>query len=269
MKTISYEELRNKQKHKYNIILKNKVNRIFVKTDRLIGFFLKIVYDSFILLFILPMTTNKTSQKSSSFVTPEDKKALLTSLSSTMQDVWRLPWLIFAPVLAYVSAHFAKIPDERKSHLKNILDEIKAGGSEWVDKLKDWFKGMLSGDKKPAKATKKAPAKKAATKKTPTKKPTSLTDKISSATKSATEHAKTATTKVTAAAKKTAAAAKKAATAKKTPAKKPARKATTAKKTTTTKKTTTKTAAKKTTKPTTAKKAPVAKKTTKAAPKKK
>ena len=170
------------------------------------------------------MTGIPQSQKSDSFTSQQEKDALLTSLTSTMQDVWRLPWLIFAPVIAYVSAHFAKIPEERKSHLKNILDEIKAGWNEWVGKLKDRFKGMLwwpSDDKKTTKWG-KTPAKKTATKsasakKTATKKPTSRTDKISSATKSVTDKAKSATQKAAAAT-----STKKKPVAKATAAKKPA-----------------------------------------------
>lgn len=69
-----------------------------------------------------------------------EKDALLTDLHSTMNDLGRVPGLIFAPIIAYVSAHYAKIPAERKGHLQNILDEIKSGSSESVGKLKDRFK---------------------------------------------------------------------------------------------------------------------------------
>ena len=71
------------------------------------------------------MTAKKQKHKKT-VVRPEEKDALLASLKQTMNDLGRLPGLIFAPVIAYVSAHYTKIPDERKSHLKNILDEIKA-----------------------------------------------------------------------------------------------------------------------------------------------
>ena len=169
------------------------------------------------------MSTKKN--KHDSFVSQEEKDALLTSLKSTMHDLWRLPWLIFAPVISYVSAHFAKIPEERRSHLKNILDEIKAGSSEWVEKLKWWFKGMLwDGEKTPAKkpaGKKKSTAK--TTKKPAPKKPVSWTDKVSDATKSVANKAKETTKQASHAVQDK---ATKAAAAVKTPAKKPAPKTT-------------------------------------------
>lgn len=200
------------------------------------------------------MTAKKQKHKST-LASQEEKAALLASLKQTMHDLGRLPWLIFAPVIGYVSAHYAKIPEERKSHLQNILDEIKAWGSEGVWKLKDWFKGMIAPQDN--KNNKWAP-----------KKESSRADKLKNATTAVAEKAKETTQKAADAAKKPAAkrpsrkpapkkakttAAKKPAAPKKTPAatKKPAvsssRKPAAPKKTTpaTTRKTKTTTAARK------------------------
>ncbi|MDP2669500.1 MAG: hypothetical protein Q8O99_00345 [bacterium] len=89
--------------------------------------------------------------QSNKLISPEEKQALLTRLTSTMHDLGRLPGLIFAPVIAFVSTHYAKIPTERKGHLQKILDEIKAGSGEGVEKLKVRLKDMVEAAKKKAK----------------------------------------------------------------------------------------------------------------------
>lgn len=96
-----------------------------------------------------------TNHQHDAFASREEKQALLTKLTATMHDLGRLPGLIFAPVIAFVSAHYAKIPTERKGHLQKILDEIKAGSGEGVEKLKDRLKDMVDSAKKKAKDTSK------------------------------------------------------------------------------------------------------------------
>ena len=146
------------------------------------------------------MMTAKKQKQNAAFTSQEEKDALLASLKTTMHDLGRLPWLIFAPVIGYVSAHYAKIPDERKSHLKNILDEIKAWWSESVWKLKDWFKWVIAPQ--PTTGKDKKPTTWSSKKTTPPKE-TSRTDKFKNATNSVAEKAKETTKKATDAAKET------------------------------------------------------------------
>jgi hypothetical protein len=171
------------------------------------------------------MMTAKKQKQYNALTSQEEKDALLASLKKTMHDLGRLPWLIFAPVIGYVSAHYAKIPDERKSHLKNILDEIKAWWSESVWKLKDWFKWVIAPQPTSGKDKKSTTW---STKKTTPPKETSRTDKFKNATNSVAEKAKETTKKATDAAKKPVA---KKTVAKKPVAKKPVVKKTVAKKT--------------------------------------
>lgn len=151
------------------------------------------------ILFFTIMTAKKQKQKNA-LSSQEEKDALLASLKQTMHDLGRLPWLIFAPVIGYVSAHYAKIPEERKSHLQNILDEIKAWGSEGVWKLKDRFKGIITPQPATGKDQKSSWW---TTKKTAPEKPSSRTDKLKNATSAVAEKAKETSKKAAAAATST------------------------------------------------------------------
>lgn len=84
--------------------------------------------------------------------------------------------MIFAPVLAFVSTRRENIPADRRKHLQDIVDNIKKGGTDGMQQVKDRFHSVKDGDKKkPTRkkrtTTKKTTAKKAVAKKTTTRKP--------------------------------------------------------------------------------------------------
>jgi len=164
-------------------------------------------------------TTGKKTSKT--ITTNEEKEELVGDLKKTMKDVGRIPGIIFAPVIAYVSTKYDKIPEDRRKKLKSIVDSIKKWGKGSFQALKEWFTSAKNAvSKEEEKPTKK---KRTTKKKTTTRKKT--TTKKKAPAKKTTTRKKTTTTKK-APAKKT--------TTRKTAAKKaPAKKTTTRKKTTT------------------------------------
>lgn len=139
-------------------------------------------------------TTRKRAVKKE-VVTAMNKEQLVSGLQRTMKDMGKLPWMLLAPVIAYVSTKYESIPAARRKKLEEI---VKSGKEQWWSvffKLKDWFidhfndaKETVTSDtgKKPVK--KRAPRKKSTAstkKKTPTRR-TKKTTTTKASTKSTT-----------------------------------------------------------------------------------
>lgn len=133
-------------------------------------------------------TTKKTTAKKKSSKTKEDKaihwadkEVFMTDVKRTIHDLWRLPSLLLAPVVAYINSSYDKIPQERKKYLQNILHEAKESSSNIVTKLKErlvetrkaenkWNKKTSSKTTKKKTSTTKISKKKETKKKVATKK---------------------------------------------------------------------------------------------------
>jgi hypothetical protein len=77
-------------------------------------------------------------------VSAADKESLIKDLRQSMQDLWRLPRLLLAPVIAFIGAKRDKLPKERRESLQKIATTIKTSGKSGIDSLKEWFHSALT-----------------------------------------------------------------------------------------------------------------------------
>ncbi len=131
-------------------------------------------------------TVSKSKKKTDSWIaSTKEKEALIWDMKQSMQHLWKLPSMIMAPIIAFVSSQYEKIPKERRKKLGSISKNMKEWSHDGLESMKDWFKEMkswTSPEKKTSKSKKKTTAKKATTKKISSKKtkPSSLTKKTDS-----------------------------------------------------------------------------------------
>ncbi|USN55607.1 MAG: hypothetical protein H6765_03295 [Candidatus Peribacteria bacterium] len=80
-----------------------------------------------------PTTNKKTSasndQGKKGIVKPEEKQKLIDELKSTMHDLGRLPGLVVAPVIAFVSSKYEHIPEKRREKLAEIVHNLREEGT--------------------------------------------------------------------------------------------------------------------------------------------
>lgn len=70
-------------------------------------------------------TEAKNNDQKEKIVTAEEKQQLLENMKETMHDLGRLPGIVMAPIVAFVSAKYENIPEERRQHLQQILEDIR------------------------------------------------------------------------------------------------------------------------------------------------
>jgi len=121
-------------------------------------------------------TVSKSKKKTDTGVVKStEKKELIADLKTSMKSMWRLPWLIMAPVILFVSKRYESIPADRRKSLKWISKKIKNWSTDGLSHLKDRFKSTSQTikdtwskaekkSKKVVKTTKKKAKKKTASK---------------------------------------------------------------------------------------------------------
>ena len=51
----------------------------------------------------------------------------------------RIPYLLVAPIINYVTNQYEKIPEDRRKGLARMSKDIKESGKASIIQLKDWF----------------------------------------------------------------------------------------------------------------------------------
>ena len=71
------------------------------------------------------VTASKKKKANDKIVQDSEKKEFLDQMKSSVKDLGRLPRMLFSPVIAFVSTRWEKIPESRRKHLQDIIDNIK------------------------------------------------------------------------------------------------------------------------------------------------
>jgi len=85
----------------------------------------------------------KTDKQAEKIIQQLEKEQLLNELKTTLQDLGRIPRLVMAPVVLYVSQKYDNIPAERKEYLQKIITNLKDKGSGGLNELKTRFNDLL------------------------------------------------------------------------------------------------------------------------------
>lgn len=106
---------------------------------------------------------------STTIASQKEKDKLVWELKQSMQHLGKLPSMVMAPIIAFVSSQYEKIPKERRKKLGDISKNMKKWSHEGLESMKEWFQDLKSG--KPVKTkSQKGKKKKTIKKKDETKK---------------------------------------------------------------------------------------------------
>jgi type IV secretory pathway VirJ component len=98
-------------------------------------------------------STSHATPNTDKVVTPDDKQVLIDDLKKTMHDMGRIPAILMAPVIAYVSSQYEKIPESRRATLQTIVTTLKTKGVHGLAALRTRFAEVSATNAAPAPTT--------------------------------------------------------------------------------------------------------------------